>query len=371
MFKLGLIINPIAGIGGRVGLKGSDGEEILSRALALGAKPESGDKAIAALRVLAPLKSEIEIVTCPGAMGEDAARACGFGVSMPADIAPGPTTAKDTMDAAVALREAGAGLILFAGGDGTARNMMDAVGTSVPVLGIPAGCKIHSAVYAVNPKMAGELAARFARGDVGRTREAEVMDIDEGLFRQNVVDARLYGYLKVPDERRMVQNMKSRSFSESGSIAMLSRYVADTLEKDTLYIVAPGSTTRSIMEAAGLPNTLLGVDIFRNREIVANDAGEADILKALDGCPRARIIVTVIGGQGYVFGRGNQQISARVINRVGRENIVVAASKDKMLSLLGRDLYADTGDEATNKTLRGYYKVLVGYGEYVMFRMTD
>lgn len=372
MVKFGLIINPVAGIGGKVGLKGSDGAETLARALAMGAVPECGGKALVALRQMEPLKEEIEIVTYPGEMGEALARECGFKTVVLGSINAGHTTPQDTMDAAVALRDAGVDLILFAGGDGTARNVMDAVGMSIPVLGIPAGCKIHSAVYAVNPKTAGELMTQFVQGKVKETREAEVMDIDEELFRQNVVDAKLYGYLKVPNQRKMVQNLKSgRGFSESGSIAMLSNYLADTLEPDTLYIVAPGSTTKNIMDAIALPSTLLGVDLVYNRAILANDVTEADILKALDEHPKAKIIVTVIGGQGYVFGRGNQQISARVINRVGKENIIIAASKDKMLSLFGKELFVDTGDEATNKMLRGYYKVVVGYEDSVMFKVTD
>jgi len=373
MLKLGFIVNPIAGIGGRVGLKGSDGAETLSRALAMGAQPESGKKAAVALDKIRDLAGDqIDLYTYPGAMGEDVAAACGVPARVLGSPAAGSTTPEDTVRAAVDLREAGVDLILFAGGDGTARNILDAVGTSVPVLGIPAGCKIHSAVYALNPRIAGELAARYARGQVRETREAEVMDIDEDLFRCNILDAKLYGYLKVPHERSMVQNLKSgRGHSESTSVGMLANYIADTLLPDTLYIVAPGSTTKRIMEAMGLPGTLLGVDLVYNKAILVNDAAERDILAQLDRYPKAKIIVTVIGGQGYVFGRGNQQISAEVLRRVGKENIIIAASKDKMLSLFGKELYVDTGDEAVNAMLRGYYKVVTGYEDYIMFRVTD
>ncbi len=372
MVKLGFIINPVAGIGGRVGLKGSDGAETLEKALCLGAKPECANKAQVALAQLAPLASEITLLTYPGEMGEDAAKACGFSPMVLGAIQNQHTTPADTMQAAVDLRDAGADLILFAGGDGTARNVLDAVGTSIPVLGIPAGCKIHSAVYALNPKTAGELMRQYVEGKVTEAREAEVMDIDEALFRQNIVDAKLYGYLKVPNQRKMVQNLKSgRGYSETGSISMLANYVADTLEDDTLHIVAPGSTTKNIMDTIGLPSTLLGVDLFYNHQILANDVTEAEILAALEKYPKAKILVTVIGGQGYLFGRGNQQISAQVIERVGKENILIAASKDKMLSLFGKCLYVDTGNEGTNEMLRGYYKVLVGYEDYVMFKVTD
>lgn len=378
MKKLGLIVNPVAGIGGKVGLKGSDGTETLLKALALGACPECEEKTAIAIEALRPFAKEFELYTYPKEMGENIAKSCGLKPTVLGDISEGKTTPQDTVQAAKDLQKAGVDLILFAGGDGTARNVLDAVGTDTPALGIPAGCKIHSAVYAINPKTAGELLAQFIQGKVCETRMAEVMDIDEDLFRKNVVNAKLYGYLKVPNAQKMVQNMKSgRGYSESGSIAMLSRYIADSLENDTLYIIGPGSTTKSIMDAIGLSGTLLGVDVFycknngKKPEMIGKDATEMQILNALKNYPKAKIIVTVIGGQGYVFGRGNQQISADVIEKVGRQNIMVAASKDKMLSLFGKQLYVDTGKQKTNAMLRGYFRVVVGYEDSVMFPVTD
>ncbi|MDR0596587.1 MAG: ATP-NAD kinase family protein [Clostridiales Family XIII bacterium] len=373
MKKIGLIVNPVAGIGGKVGLKGSDGIDTQRRARELGAVPESDRKAELALRKLHESLEDAdsaEIYTWPGAMGGDIAKGFPFRTHVIGELGEGGTTASDTMDAAVALKAVGVDLILFAGGDGTARNILDAVGDGVPVLGIPAGCKIHSAVYAVNPRSAGELVASFVEGRVRDTRESEVMDIDEELFREDRVDAKLYGYLRVPNAGQKVQNLKSgRGYSESGSIEFLSRCVADSLEDDTLYIVGGGSTTKRIMGAVGLPDTLLGIDLFRNRKIVKNDAAERDILGALGEYPKAKIIVTVIGGQGYLFGRGNQQISAEVIKRVGRDNIIIAASKDKMNSLFGQPLYVDTGDDEVNASLTGYHKILVGYDDYVVFKV--
>ena len=371
MLKIGLIVNPVAGIGGKVGLKGSDGEEIVWRALCLGAQPESNDKTAVALRQLVPIKDKVHIYAFAGEMGADAASACGLTVTVLGDVDAGHTKPEDTMRAAQAMEDAGVDMILFAGGDGTARNVLDVVGTSVPVLGIPAGCKIHSAVYALNPRRAGELTARMCEDRVTRFREAEVMDIDEELFRQNRVQARLYGYLKVPDERSFVQNMKSgRGKSEAAVMDQMAGYVTDAMQKDTLYIVGPGSTTRVVMDKLGLANTLLGVDLVYNNKVIMNDATEKDIMSALDKYCPAKIIVTVIGGQGYVFGRGNQQISAGVICRVGKENIIIVASKDKMLSLIGQSLYVDTGEEDTNAYLSGYYKVVVGYEDHVMFKLT-
>jgi len=372
MKKIGFILNPIAGIGGKVGLKGSDGLDTLAKALALGAKPESSNKAKVALQIVSDSGEEVEIITYPGEMGEDVALECGLKVSVVGSIDKGRTTADDTMHAAQDFKEAGADIILFAGGDGTARNVMDAVGLSIPAIGIPAGCKIHSAVYAINPKTAGELIVQYLKGKIKDNREAEVMDINEDLFRQNILEAKLYGYLNIPNERKMVQNLKSgRGYSEKGSIEMLSNYIAENLIENTLYIMGPGSTMRSVMEKLNLDNTLLGVDLVYNREIIKNDVTEHDILDALEKYNTAKIIVTVIGGQGYIFGRGNQQISADVISMVGRQNIIITASKDKMISLMGCKLYIDTGVESVNKDLCGYYKVITGYEDYVMFEATD
>lgn len=371
MRKIGFLINPVAGIGGKVGLKGSDGAETLNRALALGARPEAGEKAKIALRRISPAR-EIQIVTYPGEMGEDIAGECGFSTRVLGKIENGRTTPEDTLRAARALRDEQVELILFAGGDGTARNILDAVGMEIPVLGIPAGCKIHSGVYAVNPRMAGDLVTQYLNGTICGTREAEVMDIDEALFRLGVVNARLYGYLRVPNEYKMVQNLKSgRGLSEAGTVQLLSNYIADSMRDDTLYIIGSGSTMQAVMNTLQLPGTLLGIDLVYQRGLLAADVTEAEILRRLDQYPKAEIVVTVIGGQGYVFGRGNQQISGAVIRRVGKENIRIAASKAKMLSLLGQSLYVDTGDEEVNRMLRGYYRVIVGYDEYHVFKMTD
>ena len=187
MKKLGFIVNPVAGIGGKVGLKGSDGEAVLQRALELGAVPESGKKALVTMRALSQTAAELDIYTYPGEMGEDVCREAGLQHTVLGRIEQGHTTPEDTVRAARALRDAELDLLLFAGGDGTARNILDAVGTTIPVLGIPTGCKIHSGVYAVNPRTAGMLMGQYALGKVRETREAEVMDIDEDLFRQGIV----------------------------------------------------------------------------------------------------------------------------------------------------------------------------------------
>lgn len=371
MKRLGFIVNPVAGIGGKVGLKGSDGESTYEKAIGMGAVPESGKKALVTMKALNEYADSLEIYTYPGEMGADICKEAGIPCTILGEINSGHTTQEDTINAARMLRDAKLDLILFAGGDGTARNIMDAVGTSITVLGIPTGCKIHSGVYALNPRTAGLLMGEFAEGKVTETKNAEVMDIDEELFRKGIVEARLYGYLKIPNEEMLVQNQKSGShISESEAVDLIADYIEDTWQDDTLYIVGTGSTTAAVMSKMGLPNTLLGVDLVFGHTVIASDCTEKEILDKIKEYDKVRMIVTVIGGQGYIFGRGNQQISAEVIKRTGKENIIIIASRDKMRALQGRPLHVDTGDEKINEYLTGYMKVIVGYEDTIMAKVS-
>ncbi|MGE5543843.1 MAG: ATP-NAD kinase family protein [Bacillota bacterium] len=365
--KLGLIVNPVAGMGGRVGLKGSDGEEIQKKARELGARPESPRRAMDALERLATIKDSIEIITYPDEMGEIEAKECGFEPIVIGSIVPGKTSAQDTINAAKEMAEQKVDLILFAGGDGTARNLFDALGnTDVPVIGIPAGVKIHSAVYATNSRNAGEVALMYLQGKIKKVQDSEVMDIDEDAFREGRVTARLYGYLKVPHEQRLVQNLKSgRTEGEEAALNSIADHVIESMEDNVLYIIGPGTTTRAVMDKLGLKNTLLGVDVILNQKLIANDVTESQLLDLING-KKAKIVVTVIGGQGYIFGRGNQQLSPRVLRAVGKENIMVIAPQTKLTALGNKPLLIDTGDYDVNSMLSGYYRVVTGYQRTVM-----
>lgn len=359
--KLGLIVNPVAGLGGRVGLKGSDGAQIQQKALALGAVPQALKRTTQALERVKGVDG-LKIVTYPGEMGEDAARACAFEPKVIGFIEPGKTRPEDTREAARGMLRLGVDLLLFAGGDGTARDIYEAVGLELPVLGIPAGVKIHSAVYATNPVSAGELAGLYLKGRVARLQEAEVMDIDEEAVRQGMVSARLYGYLKIPFRTSLVQNLKMPSAGESASLASIAYDVVDKMEDDWLYIIGPGTTTRAITDELGIDKTLIGVDVVLNRDLLAADVNESQLLDLL-GNHRAKIIVTLIGGQGCIFGRGNQQISPKVIKKVGRENIIVVTAPEKLYALGQQPLWVDTGDRDVDTMLSGYMRVVTGYNQ--------
>ena len=369
--QLGLIVNPVAGLGGRVGLKGSDGPDVVVRARELGAVAEAPARAIEALRKIERLKDRVEVLTYPHEMGEDECRTAGLYPRVLGRITSRRTTPRDTVAAAQDLLAAGVDLILFAGGDGTARNILGAVGGWVPALGIPAGVKIHSAVFAVSPRMAGEVAARYLEGEISGMREAEVMDIDEDAFRVGRLSAKLYGYMKVPEESRLIQGLKTGGLSTSREEldGIAAEVCGRILREDACFIIGPGTTTRAVMERLGLPNTLLGVDVVKKGELLAGDASEGQILRILGRAGPARIVVTAIGGQGHILGRGNQPISPAVIGRVGSENVMVVATKEKLVSLRGRPLLVDTGDEGTDRSLSGYVKVITGQAENVMYRI--
>lgn len=368
--KLGFILNPVAGMGGRVGLKGTDGAHTLKMAKELGATPLAAARAVAALQQLLPLREELAVFSCPASMGEDVLQQVGFLPQVVGERKVLETSGSDTERGAAEMLDRGVDLLLFAGGDGTARNIYNAVGDQLTVLGIPAGVKIHSAVFASSPVNAGVLSELYLRGSGMPTAEAEVMDIDEEAFRQGRVSARLYGYMAVPCDKRFLQNLKAGG--EAGDeevLAAIAYRVAEEMEDNCLYLIGPGTTTRAVMAELKLPNTLLGVDVVWNKELLAADVGESELLNLMEG-KRAKIIVTIIGGQGYIFGRGNQQFSPEVINRAGRENIIVIASRAKILSLGGQPLRVDTGDEQTDRLLSGYMKVITGAQESSICRVS-
>lgn len=367
IFRLGLIINPYAGLGGAVGLKGSDG--VAEQALALGAIPMAQQRAELALLELMPWQAQICIRTVAGAMGEDIARKLGFATEVICQAAQQPSTAEDSEAAAQQLAAAGIDLLLFAGGDGTARNICSAVGDRVTVLGIPAGCKIHSGVYAITPAAAGKVVAQMVRGELISVQEALVMDIDEVAFRQGTVRAKRYGEMQIPTALRYVQSVKSAG-KESEALVLddLAAYFVSQMEEDVRYVMGSGTTVAAVMAELGLPNTLLGVDVVENGQVIAADVTAVQLLELVQQHP-ARLVITLIGGQGHIFGRGNQQLSPAVIRAIGRQHIHLLATKSKIQALDGRPLISDSGDPQLDRELSGMLRILCGYNDYVMYRL--
>lgn len=376
--QIGLIINPLAGLGGSLAMKGSDGENL--RQLARDMPAEQRRRALERVeRALAPLRSHLDKVafsTWGGVMGEEALTE----LAIPARVLGGDggnekriPTANDTRLAAATLKEGGVDILVFAGGDGTARDVFDVLGSGFPVLGIPCGVKMHSGVFAVSPEAAGELLVRLVDGGLVGLQLREVRDIDEEAFRHDVVKARFYGEMLVPSEGHYLQQTKVGGRESPDLVAAeIVDWLSETMRSGTLYLMGPGSTTAAIMASLGLPNTLLGVDAICDGQLVASDANEAELLQLLQShSGESHIIVTAIGGQGHIFGRGNQQFSPSVIRTVGLENITVVAAKSKITGLEGRPLLVDTNDPELDRDLSGYRSILTGYDDQILYRVAS
>jgi predicted polyphosphate/ATP-dependent NAD kinase len=349
---VGFIVNPVAGMGGAVGLKGTDGKITLQKAIVLGAKPVAAQRAETFLSELCPAKPHLTLIVGAGEMGERQVRKLGYNYRAVGEDKK-ETSPKDTQTVAKAILEASVDLLVFCGGDGTARDIQRAIGLKVPVLGVPTGVKMHSALFAVNPQATARVAMRFL-WDGLPIQEAEVMDVDENAFREGRLSAELYGYMLSPFEPYLIQGNKMASpmtENELENQAAIAVYIIENMQPNEFYIMAPGTTTRIVADLLDEKKTLLGVDILLNKKIVASDVNEKQILKALEG-KTAHIIVTPIGGQGFIFGRGNQQISSRVILQVGLENITVIATKSKLDSL--SSLRVDTGDAELDAEFRAH-----------------
>ncbi|MBB1327330.1 ATP-NAD kinase family protein [Pseudoalteromonas sp. SR45-1] len=365
-FKLGLIVNPVAGLGGTVALKGSDGAHTAAKAIELGAEPKANIRTKAALEVLLPYKERLTIYTVNGDMGEQTAKALGFNVEVVYNTTA-ITTPDDTEQAAKILKNSGVDLVLFAGGDGTARNICHAIEDTIPVLGIPAGCKIHSGVYAITPKAAGRVVEMLVKGELVTLADADVMDIDEDAFRQGTVKAKRYGEMQTPSEVRYMQAVKNGGKeTDELVLADIAAHVVSQMDEDTFYIMGSGSTVEAIMEEMGLENTLLGVDLIKDQTLVAQDLTAKQLLE-LTHDQSTKLVITLIGGQGHIFGRGNQQLSPVLIRAIGKENIIVVATKTKLQALNGRPLICDTGDGELDDELTGYIKVTTGFNDHIMY----
>ncbi len=377
--KLGFVVNPFAGIGGAVALKGSDGKATVELALSRGAQLSAEKRAAVAMQKVSALDhtdDELVIYTATGDMGENVLVAQGLPCETVYPVGE-TSSAADTKSLIRLFVEKQVDIIVFAGGDGTARDVLDAMdemadsdnNAVIPVIGIPAGVKIHSAVYATTPTHAGELIALILSGEALSLHDSQVMDLDEQAFREGRVNARCYGYLSVPVDDTRMQLIKQGGLNhEQVTVHDIATDIIETMEADVFYLIGSGSTTAEIMAQLSLSNTLLGIDIVYNQELIASDVDEQTLLQTISGHP-AKIVVTVIGGQGHVFGRGNQQFSAKLIDQLGRENIIIVATNEKLRSLDKRPMISDTGDSELDKKLSGLYPVITGYQQKTLYRL--
>jgi predicted polyphosphate/ATP-dependent NAD kinase len=368
--RIGLVVNPVAGMGGAVGLKGTDGPGTVAEARARGAMPQAGPRAARALARLAARIPGAALTVAPGPLGADWAA----GLPLTLTVMPGETptgTARDTRAAVAALSDCD--VIAFAGGDGTARDVAGALAPPQAMLGIPCGVKMHSGVFAVTPEAAGAVLAETLSGHVAWEVEAEVMDIDEAELRAGRLAPRLYGLARVPVAAGRMQASKGGPRQDwAAALAGAAEEIARSLDPAALTLIGPGTSAGAVMRALGHTPTILGVDALRGGQVVARDATAADLMRlAGDGPDTApvRIVLGVTGQQGFLLGRGNQQIAAPLIARAGRDGLTVLASEAKLAALAQPRLWVDTGDPALDAALAGFVRVRTGAGRDTLMRV--
>ena len=360
---IGLVVNPVAGVGGPAGLAGSDGAAVQARAAEHGSVPRAGGRAVQALAIIARAHPGVRILTAAGAMGAAAVAEAGLEPVVVFTPVGDPTSPEDTAAAVAAVAAAGATLVLVAGGDGTLRDAVRGLASPTgrpAVLGIPAGVKMYSPVFAVSPVAAGSLAADWLGPDPVPTAEREVLDVDEAALRRARVEPVLYGTLRVPQRLGRTQARKAPTpATEEAAVASAARAAVAAMRPGVRYLLGPGGTTARIAAELGVAKTPLGVDVVLDGAVIAAAADERRLLDEVAAGP-AQAVVTVIGGQGFLLGRGNQQLSARVIRAMGSDPLLVVAPEQKLVDLAGRPLLVDTGDAELDAALAGHVRVITG-----------
>lgn len=368
-FILGLIINPISGMGGAVGLKGTDGQDILLKAIELGAQPNSINRAREVLKELKSIKSNLRFLTCPGIMGETVLKEMNFDYTCinhqiftrMEDILD--STPQHTEIASEIMKnDKNLSLILFVGGDGTARDILKIVDNEKPCLGIPAGVKVFSGVFSLNPSKASSIIIQFLNGEIP-LKKSEVLDIDENKYREGNLISKLYGYMLTPYVPDCSQPSKiGTPASDLSNQERIAKRIIEILEKEVYYLLGPGTTIKAITDHLNQKKTLLGIDLLLNKKIFAHDLNERQILDFIDK-KKVKIIISLTGRQGFLFGRGNLQFSSKVLRTVSIKNLIIVCTKYKLNNIPNQILRIDTRDPGLDKKLKGLYKVLVDYDE--------
>lgn len=368
MIRIGLLVNPIAGMGGRVGLKGTDG--VVEEAIRRGAQPSSNLKAQAMLRALrrrldaAEPRIGIRWLTCAGAMGAEDLRAAGFEDFEVVYTAKGVPARRDTEAAVAEFLARGVDLLLFCGGDGTARDICGVARQIVPMLGIPAGVKMYSGVFGTSPLHTADILVEFLAGRLTPAR-VDILDLDEDRYRRGEWVVRLYDVALTPFEAALTQATKLliTGADEESAKAEIAEHVFEAMQAEprTLFLLGPGSTVLSLGSRLGIDKTLLGIDAVVAGQVVGKDLNERQILDLLATHPQAKLVLSPIGAQGFVLGRGNLQLSPEVIRRIGGENVIVVSTPAKLART--PRLRLDTGDATLDAELaqRGYWPVVIGY----------
>lgn len=367
MTLVGILVNPDAGLGGRLGFKGSDGRA--EEARLAGAEDRAGPRMTKTLTRFFELVGvkNTNFLTCDGRMGS---------TWLPVEftdvatiVGAEPSSAEDTQQAVSAMINEGIDLLLYAGGDGTTRDIISTLQEldceELPIIGVPSGVKMHSGCFAASPKAAAEVLAAWLDGDL-LVANTEVMDLDEEAYLKGEWKVRLYAEAMTPSSPRWMQGAKQRmeAADESDIIEGIADHVGEMMQDDeTLAIVwGSGGTLRRMAKYLGMTKTVLGIDVVMGGKIIASDVNEAALMDLLNNHNgEALIMLSPMGGQGFLIGRGNLQISSKVIRKVGINQVLGIATPAKLMTLTS--LRIDTGDEQLDGEFKDkkYLKVVQGY----------
>ena len=358
--RIGILVNPDAGLGGRLGFKGSDGRAAEARAA--GAEDRSGPRMRQALDRCQDRLRGVEILTCSGRMGSD-------WIPIEHTVVfetPEETSAETTQNAVATLCEADIELLLYGGGDGTTRDIIEALPDSeLPVIGVPGGVKMHSGCFAASPNAAAEVLIAWLEGELLLAR-TEVMDLDEDVYREGRWSVRMYGEAMMPASPRWMQGAKMRveATGEDEVVEALGDHIQEVLVADTkrLVIWGSGGTLRTISEGLGFSPTLLGIDATIGTTQIGTDLNEESLLELISEHEGdCTLLVSPMGGQGFLLGRGNLQLSPKVLRAMGIDAVLGVVTPAKMLTMA--QLRIDTGDSELDGQFQAkkYLKVLQGY----------
>lgn len=380
--KVGFVINPIAGMGGTVALKGTDG--LIKEALNLGATPVSPIRAELFFSYLSrtvqiETKSEILFLTPSSPMGEQIVSKFSFNYKIiNLNIDHRITTPQDTKDAVRLFEQEQVDLIIFVGGDGTSIDIGMSLTKETPILGIPSGVKTYGSVFSHTPEEAASVLLSFNQSKA--SNNAELLDLDEKLYNKGIISIELKGYVHVPAFPHYFQHAKERvehNESEEGILEGISEEIYDlitSIKSKKLLIIGPGSTFNPFASKIGIIRSILGIDCIECSEdgkfkTIISDAREDQIFSLLNRYHDVFILVTPIGGMGYIFGRGNHQISPRIVNKVSKNNLLIACSPQKLSTIQEQTLRVDTSNETFNREISGYIRVITNFGESRMVKV--
>ena len=380
--KVAFLLNPIAGLGGTVALKGTDG--LAKEALRLGAKPITPVRAETFFHSLDKqisndIRKQLVFLVPKSPMGEQILSKFSFKYEViPVPIQNKDTSAEDTKIAVRHFEEQQVDLIIFVGGDGTSIDVGTSITNQTPILGIPSGVKTYGAVFSHSLEEAVTILLAFFNSK--STQEAELLDLDEEQYKKGVISISLRGIARVPAFPEFLQHAKERieiTESEENTLERIADEIFDVLRRvktSPLLIIGPGSTFSPLGKKMNISRSILGVDCVTfdyqgNYSILIKDAREDQIFNILTNYTEVFILITPIGGMGYILGRGNHQISPRIIKKVPKDHLLIACTKRKLKTIIDQTLRVDTSDEELNSQMIGYIRVITDFNERQMVRV--